>query len=390
MQDISNSERTAAVQSPIIPTISAWQKQHPSTISLGQGVAYYGPPEQAYQYLQSSLGERRCDLYGPVEGLPELQQVLINKLRTRNNVTVSQQQALFVTAGSNMAFSSLMLAITDPGDEIILLTPYYFNHEMAIRLANARPVLVPTLSDFHPDLDALRQAITKRTRAIVTVSPNNPTGAVYTKDELVAINQLCHEYGIFHISDEAYEDFVYDHHQHYSIAQQQDNQTHTISLFSLSKAYGFAGWRVGYMLIPQHLSASMKKVQDTVLISPPVVSQLAAVGAHNAPYEFIQDKLISINQAREFCLSKLNQSDLLAKNASAEGAFYIFAQLKASSNDLQLAHDLIQHHAVATIPGSAFAAPEGTYLRISYGALTAATVEQGISQLIAGLHALGS
>ena len=388
MQNYSSSERTAVVQTPIIPTINQWVKQHPGTISLGQGVAFYGPPQQTYEYLEKTLGARHCDLYGPVEGLPELQQVLTEKLRTRNNIEVSEQQALFVTAGSNMAFSSLMLAITDPGDEIILLTPYYFNHEMAIRLANARPVLVPTQADFHPDIDAIKAAITPKTRAIVTVSPNNPTGAVYTQDELTAINQLCLQHGLYHISDEAYEDFVYDHHQHYSAAQLEASQAHTISLFSLSKAYGFAGWRVGYMLLPQQLLLALKKVQDTVLISPPIVSQLAAIGAHQAPYQYIQDKLAVIDQARRYCLTRLNQSGLLATNASSEGAFYIFAQLKIKQDDLHLTQTLIRDNAVAVIPGSAFAAQAGTYVRISYGALTPATVNQGISQLISGLHQL--
>ncbi|OUV63636.1 MAG: aspartate aminotransferase [Gammaproteobacteria bacterium TMED119] len=388
MPDFSSSDRTAVVQTPIIPTINQWVQQHPGTISLGQGVAFYGPPKQTYAYLEHHLHERHCDLYGPVEGLPELQQALTDKLRSRNNVEVSTQQALFVTAGSNMAFSSLMLAITDPGDEIILLTPYYFNHEMAIRLANARPVLVPTLANFHPDIDAIQHAITAKTRAIVTVSPNNPTGAVYTPDELIAINQLCVQHGLYHISDEAYEDFVYDHHQHYSVAQLDASQAHTISLFSLSKAYGFAGWRVGYMLLPRALLLALKKVQDTVLISPPIVSQLAAIGAHQAPYHYIQDKLAVIDQARRHCLSRLNQSGLLATQASAEGAFYVFAQLKIQQDDLRLSQTLIRDHAVAVIPGSAFAAPAGTYLRISYGALTPATVQQGISQLITGLHNL--
>ena len=287
-----------------------------------------------------------------------------------------------------MAFSSLMLAITDPGDEIILLTPYYFNHDMAIRLANARPVLVPTLADFHPDIDAIKHAISPKTRAIVTVSPNNPTGAVYTKDELIAINELCYRHAIYHISDEAYEDFVYDHHEHYSVAQLNASQAHTISLYSLSKAYGFAGWRVGYMLLPQHLQQALRKVQDTVLISPPIVSQLAAVGAHQAPYQYIQDKLAVIDQARRLCLTSLNQSGLLANSASSEGAFYIFAQLKSEQDDLQLAQTLIQNNAVAIIPGSAFAAQNGTYLRISYGALTPARVNQGMSQLITGLQNL--
>jgi aspartate/methionine/tyrosine aminotransferase len=127
-----SSQRTQAVQAPIIPIINQWVKETPKTISLGQGVAYYHPPEQAFQHLQRHLKTGHCDLYGPVEGLPALQSALQDKLDTRNNIKVDDNSCVFVTAGSNMAFSSLILTLTDPDDEIILLTPYYFNHEMAI------------------------------------------------------------------------------------------------------------------------------------------------------------------------------------------------------------------------------------------------------------------
>lgn len=383
-----SSQRTQAVQAPIIPIINQWVKDTPETISLGQGVAYYHPPEQAFQHLQQQLQTGHCDLYGPVEGLPTLQSALQDKLNTRNNIQIDDNSCVFVTAGSNMAFSSLMLALTDPDDEIILLTPYYFNHEMAIKLANARPVCVPTRADFHPDIELIEHAITKKTRAVVTVSPNNPSGAVYTQQELTAINKLCEIHGIYHITDEAYEDFVYDQHQHFSVASLPNAQGHTISLYSMSKAYGFAGWRVGYMVIPKSLFLAMKKVQDTVLISPPIISQLAAIGAHQAPYEFIRDKLKVIQHSRKICLDTLNHSGLLLQEAYSEGAFYIFAKLNIHMDDLTLAKTLIQQHGIATIPGSAFAAPEGTYLRVSYGALTSENVELGIKKLTAGLKAL--
>jgi aspartate/methionine/tyrosine aminotransferase len=142
------------------------------------------------------------------------------------------------------------------------------------------------------------------------------------------------------------------------------------------------------MVIPKSLFLAIKKVQDTVLISPPIISQLAAIGAHQAPYEFISEKLKVIQQSRKVCLDTLNQSGLLLQEAYSEGAFYIFAKLNIHMDDLKLAKTLIQQHGIATIPGSAFAAPDGTYLRISYGALTSESVELGIKKLTSGLKAL--
>ena len=388
MDETKPSQRVRAVQTPIIPTINAMVRENPGTISLGQGVAYYGPPQQAYDEIQKQIISPQLNAYGPVEGIPELTSALAHKLKQQNRITIDQSNSIFVTAGSNMAFSSLMLAISDPGDEIILLTPYYFNHEMAVRLANANPVLVPTQSDYHPDIDAIKNAITNKTRAIVTISPNNPSGAVYTKDELTAINQLCAQSGVYHISDEAYEDFVYDQHKHFSPASLPGANDHTISLYSFSKAYGFAGWRVGYMVIPTALFASLKKIQDTVLISPPIISQIAAVGALKAPDDYIKNNFSEIISSRAVCLEKLNQSGILQTSASSEGAFYIFIKLNTARDDFGTAKELIQHHKIATIPGSAFKAAGGSYLRISYGALTKETVKQGIEKLIQGLQTL--
>jgi len=384
----THSDRIHAVQTPIIPTITQLARENPGTTLLGQGVAYYGPPQQAYDEIQKQLTSSKLNAYGPVEGIAELTTALAIKLQTRNNININQHNKVFVTAGSNMAFSSLMIAIADPGDEIILLTPYYFNHEMAIRLADAKPILVPTLDNYHPDIERIKNAITVKTRAIVTVSPNNPTGAVYTQEALTTINQLCAQLGIYHISDEAYEDFIYEDRKHFSCASLANSESHTISLYSLSKAYGFAGWRVGYMVIPTTLFSSLRKVQDTVLISPTIISQYAALGAHNAPYSYIENNLKEIKQSRQVCLDSINNTNLLARPATSEGAFYLFIKLNTNKDDLTIAKQLIEQYGVATIPGSAFEAANGSYLRISYGALTSKTVRQGMEKLIHGLTEL--
>ena len=178
-----------------------------------------------------------------------------------------------------MGFVNAVLAITDPGDEIILNTPYYFNHEMAITMADCKAVCVPTDENYQLRPEPIEKAITTRTRAVVTISPNNPSGAVYPEKTLRQVNDLCRRHGIYHISDEAYEYFIYDGARHFSPGSIAGSSQHTISLFSLSKAYGFASWRIGWMVIPERLFRPIRKIQDTILICPPVISQWAAVGA---------------------------------------------------------------------------------------------------------------
>jgi aspartate/methionine/tyrosine aminotransferase len=254
------SARVAAVQAPVIPIVAGWIRETPGTISLGQGVVSYGPPPEAVASLASFGGALADHRYGPVEGLPPLVRRLEAKLRDENDIDVTRGVRVVVTAGGNMAFINAILAIADPGDEIILPVPFYFNHDMAIVLAGCRTVPVATRPDYQLDLDALARAITPRTRAIVTVSPNNPSGAVYPEADLRAVNELCRVHGIYHVHDEAYEYFTYDE-PHRSPGGLSGAEGHTISMFSLSKAFGFASWRIGYMTIPEALFDAVNKIQ---------------------------------------------------------------------------------------------------------------------------------
>ncbi len=382
---MKSSKRLDAVQSPIIPHIGALTRNNPGTISFGQGIAFYGPPPEAFSSVQECLTDESINRYGPVEGIPELQQALIEKLKTTNSIDINSGNAVIVTAGSNMAFNTAILAITDPGDEVILPLPYYFNHEMSLTMERCKPILVPCKEDFHLDVDQIRSAITNKTKAIITISPNNPSGAVYSKQELLEINQLCLEKNIYHISDEAYEDFYYQGHQHFSSASHKDTQQHTISLFSFSKGYGFAGWRIGYMVIPEHLLPAVKKIQDTILISPPVISQHAAIGALSAENNFLATKRNAMSVKRELVLGKLCALSNLKSTPSSEGAFYTLLNIDTKQDDMQLAQILIEKHGVATIPGSAFGIKSGCYLRLSYGALTDEDINKGLDRIISGL-----
>ena len=291
MPQLSESRRMQAVQAPIIPVVAELIRATPGTLSLGQGVAYYGPPSQALDAVHSFEADPDNHKYKLVQGIDPLLEVIAHKLRRDNGMALDDGQHIVVTAGGNMAFMNALMAITDPGDEVILPLPYYFNHEMAIGMVNCRAVCVPTDAHYQLRLDAISRAITERTRAVVTVSPNNPAGVVYPEADLRAVNRLCRQAGIYHISDEAYEYFTYDGARHFSPGSLADSQAHTISLYSLSKAYGFASWRIGWMVVPEHLYTAVKKAQDTIVICPPVVSQHAAVAAMRVGPAYCRDKL---------------------------------------------------------------------------------------------------
>ena len=382
--------RMKGIQSPIIPVIGELIKNSPGTISLGQGVVHYQPPETVMELLPKFLAEPKNHLYQAVLGVPELLTALAAKLSIFNGIDINEKNAVVVTAGSNMGFINAILAITSPGDEIILNTPYYFNHEMAIKMAGCHPILVPTDTDYGLIPPAIAAAITEKTRAVVTVSPNNPTGVVYSEMALRQVNQICREKGIYHISDEAYEYFTYNGVKHFSPGAFLNSNRHTISLFSLSKAYGFASWRIGYMVIPQHLLTAVKKVQDTILICPPVVSQYAALGALQAKDNYLKDNINAIIQVREIVINKLHNLTDLCTITPANGAFYFFLKVHTKMNDLELVKKLIQEYKIAVIPGTTFGIEQGCYLRVAYGALPADTAKSGIERLVKGLQTVVS
>ena len=267
-----SSRRLAAVQAPVIAVVSRWIAETPGTISLGQGVVSYGPPADVIAAALRASARADAHGYGPIEGEPELVAAIERKLRQDNAIVVRPDSCVFVTAGCNLAFTHAMLAIVEPDDEVILPVPYYFNHEMAVQMAGGRAVPVRTTAGHQLDLDAIAGAITPRTRAVVTVSPNNPTGAVYDEASLCRLNALCAARGVFHVSDETYEYFTYGRAAHFSPGGIPGAAAHTISLFSLSKAFGMAGWRVGYLVVPQALSDAVGKIQDTLLICATVVA----------------------------------------------------------------------------------------------------------------------
>jgi aspartate/methionine/tyrosine aminotransferase len=247
---------------------------------------------------------------------------------------------------------------------------------------------VRTDREYQLDLDALPAAITPRTRAIVTVSPNNPTGAVYPEAALRAVNALCRERGLFHIHDEAYEYFTYAPARHFSPGSLPGAAGHTMSLYSLSKAYGMASWRIGYMVVPGVLAEAIHKIQDTLLICPPAASQRAALAALGVGAAYPRRYLPQLDAMRHTIYEALHDPAVPCDVPAVAGAFYYLIRVHSALDSMTLVERLIREHKVAAIPGSAFADSAPCSIRISYGALEPQVVEEGVGRLVRGLRAL--
>lgn len=387
--------RMAAVADPVIARVGALVRQRPGALSLAQGMVAWGPPPGVRQAVVAALeaADHRLDRYGPVQGEEPLLEAVRRELADVRGLDLGDSD-LLVTAGSNMAFSAIAQVLCDPGDEVLLPLPFYFNHAMAIRLAGGVPV--PVAAGLVPEPERLAAAITSRTRAIVTISPNNPSGVVTPPAVLAAINGLCERHGLLHVSDEAYADFVHGPVAHRGPGRLPGSGGHTVSLFSLSKAYGMAGWRVGYAAVPRQLMGALAKVQDTVLISPPQVSQRAALAALHAGPAWCRPRIVALGDRRRQLLTAVaaarGDGQLVELLGPPDGAFYGLLRFSSRLGGLRVMERLVLEHGVAALPGESFGLPTAGgqgVLRLSYGMLGAADLEEALGRLFRGLEALG-
>jgi len=280
------------------------------------------------------------------------------------------------------------MTLCDVDDEVVIFKPYYFNHLMALQLNQVKAVFAPCRpDDLTPSLSALPDLITPRTKALVLISPNNPTGAVTPPETVRTIQQMCQDKGIWLISDEAYEDFVFDGAQHYSPVG-----PNVINIFTFSKSYGMAGWRVGYLLFPPELKDGMDKVQDTVPINTCQLSQRLALHAlTHAGQAWVASMVDTLEKNRAYvwdALAPLRQAgeDVVCRT---RGSLYILAKLPEGVDDMDAVRFLSHHHKVAVLPGKGFGAPG--YLRVSFGSLSpevcqvaAQRLKQGLEDIVAG------
>jgi aspartate aminotransferase len=330
------------------------QQQLTDPIDLSIGV-----PEELTPAHIKAAGIRAIEqdhtTYTPANGLPELRDVIAKKLADVNSVHVPASQVT-VVPGLTTGLLLLYLAILDPGDEIIIMDPAYPPYESLATAIGAEAMTVLTLPTFHPDIPAIEASITNRTRAIILNSPNNPTGTVYTKEELMQIAEIADKHGIWLISDEIYEHFVYEG-EHFSVGSAYPN---VITMNGFSKGYAMTGWRLGYIAGPQEVIDAINQLQQYVVFSSSSIAQHAAIEAMShettTDYRKYHDK-------RDFVVKRLTEMGLAVHGA--QGAYYIFFQAPFGMTDLEFV-DRAAERNLLLVPGRAFSTRHG-YVRLSYG-----------------------
>jgi len=358
-----------------------WKAKGADVINLGQGVPGFPPPQRAIDVLRQSLTDRDTHVYSADAGIPALRTALAAALAKATGSVIDPEQEIIITAGGNQAFQLALTTLVDPGDEIILSSPYFLNHEMAVRSVGAIPIEAPQDPDraFEPSLERLERHFTARTRAVVIVSPSNPTGAVIASAELARIVTHCAERGVIVIVDEAYLQFVYDRPTQSACALRSWRHN-VVVVGSFSKSLGITGWRCGYLIAPAAVIAQALKIQDCMIICAPVPVQKAVAAVLRDEPDYTVQWLDEMRRRRDLLMARLSKAPRLVP-VLPSGAFFMMVRVEGLTDSRQFARDLIERQQVVTIPGRFFGEAGEGYLRLSFGAAPLEQLEDACSRL---------
>ncbi len=350
---------------------------------LAQAVPDFPPPPHVREALRASLADEATHRYTVDPGLPELREAVARVLGGRRGVEWDAAEQVVITAGANLAFSEVLPAIVDAGDEVLLLSPYYLNHGMAVELLGACPVEVPldAARGFAVDFAALERALTARSRALVVVNPSNPIGCVVGRAEMERLLAFAAANGLWVVSDETYEDFVLDPPADgwTSAASVPGHEARVVVLGSFSKSAGLSGWRVGWIAGPPALLREVMKAHDTMIICAPVAGQRGALASLQGDRAWLDPLRDELRSRRRAVLEFFAGSPRLeAAAAASRGAMFVLVRPRGRplGDSTGAALEIVRATGVALVPGAAFGRCGEGWLRLSFaGAGTALLAE---------------
>jgi aspartate aminotransferase len=347
--------------------------------SLSTGEPDFPTPQHICDAAKKALDEGKTK-YGAAAGELALRQAIVDKLQTANGLNYSTDN-IIVTNGGKFSLYNLMQTLIESGDEVIIPAPYWLSYPEMVKLADGTPVIVETTeaNRYKITPQQLQAAITPRTKLFVLNSPSNPTGIVYTPDEIRALADVVVQNDILVVSDEIYENLLYDEAQHLSIgAVNPETFQRTIICNGFAKSYSMTGWRVGYTAAPEEIIKGMIKIQGHSTSNVCTFAQYGAIAALTHSQDCVREMLDAFAQRREYIYGAINSISGLSC-PKPEGAFYVFVDIsKTSSTSLDFCNNLLESFQVAAIPGIAFGAD--SCIRLSY-ATDIDTIKKGMERL---------
>lgn len=323
-------------------------------VNLSQGFPDFDPPAALVEALQQ-VAQQGPHQYAVTWGAPRFREALARKLTRFMKLPVDPERHLVVTCGGTEAMMVAMLTVTNPGDRVIVFSPFYENYGADAILAGAEPIYVPLRPpSYRFDEEELKRAFAQGPKALVLCNPSNPCGRVFTRAELETIARLAEQHDAYVITDEVYEHIVYEPHRHEYFAALPGLFTRTLSTGSLSKTYSITGWRLGYVMAAPELIAGARKVHDFLTVGAPAPLQEAAVTALNFSDDYYRKLQADYTARRTLFLSWLDRADL--RYFTPEGAYYVLVDISefGRGDDVAFCHWLAREVGVAAVPGSSF------------------------------------
>lgn len=364
-------------------------------ISFGAGEPDFDTPAHIREAAIAAINEGHTR-YTPAAGTPELKAAICRKLERENGLHYSPAQ-IVVSNGAKHSLSNIFTAILNPGDEVMIPVPYWVSYPELVKLNDGIPVPVETLeaNSFKVTIPDLKKAWSPKSKALVLNSPSNPTGQIYSKEELEMIGYFCYEHEIFIIADEIYEKLIYDDIQSPSIASLGEYiKKWSIIVNGVSKSYAMTGWRIGYTASSLEVAKVMAAIQSHATSNPNSIAQKAAVAALDGSQECVAEMLKAFDERRKFMFKRITEMPYLTA-LKPEGAFYVFVNMAGvigksyEGEDIQSSDDfaakLLDNQKVAVVPGTGFGAP--LYFRLSY-ATSMENIVKGLERIDAFLQKL--
>lgn len=350
------SKRVQYFSESVIREMTRLAQQH-GAINLGQGMPDFDAPaevkEAACRAIQDGFNQ-----YAITWGAPSLRQAIAAKARRFNGIEADPDANVTVCCGATECMMATMLALIDPGDEVVIFQPFYENYGPDALLTGATPVWVslrPPHWTFDPD--ELRRAFSPRTKAIILNTPNNPTGHVFTRAELQLIAGLCQEYDAYALADEIYEYIIYTDQPHISIATLPGMADRTVTISGLSKTFSITGWRLGYCIAPPEVTTGIRKAHDFLTVGAPHPLQVAGAAALALPQSYYDQLREGYRRRRELFLPYLRDAGF--EFHAPEGAYYVMTDIKplGGTDDTEFVRRMVREVGVSAVPGSSFYAP---------------------------------
>ena len=356
------ARRVSSFGTTIFTEINNLAREH-QAVNLGQGMPDFDGPREVIEAAAQALLSGEANQYAPGPGIPALRQGVAHHAKAFYNMDIDPQNGVLVTPGATEAVFCSIMGLVDPGDEVIIIEPFFDSYPPGVIMANARPVYVP----LHPpewtfDPDELRAAFNDKTRAIVVNTPNNPTGRVFTRDELTLIADLCKEFDVLVISDEVYEHLIYDNARHIPIATLPDMFERTVTIGSAGKTFGMTGWKVGWVYGPPELVTRVWRSHQFTTFATNHPAQKAVAHAFTMGSNYYEEYQALYTQKRDLMMQALDAAGL--KSITPQGTYFVMADFSDvfDGDDVAFTKHLITEIGVACIPPSAFFSADHRYL----------------------------